>query len=245
MKLIKSLVPLCAMLLPLALKAGTFEGTVSETITTENSKDGPQNVSFSLKDGFMRVDMMTAKGGGSFISDFKNKQIIILMPQQKMYMVRALPDASSAPKPSHAGTPPDSPAPDQDYTFRDTGIRESILGYDCEKYEITSKRGVADIWSTDQLGMFGGLSMMGGGPRSHSQQAQEWESVIKGSAFFPLRVVSVEGKKKFKMEVTSIQKTSLPDSYFAAPGDWRKFDLGSMMGGALQGLIPGHSDGNN
>jgi hypothetical protein len=193
----------------------------------------------------MRVDMTTANGGGGFISDFKNRQIIILMPQQKMYMVRTLPDPSTAPKPSQAGAPSASPAPDQDYTFRDTGIKETILGYDCEKYEITSKRGVADIWSTDELGMFGGMSMMAGGPRGHSQQAQQWESVIKGSGFFPLRVVSMEGKKKFRMEVTSIQKTHLPDSYFAAPDDWRKFDLGSMMGGALKGLIPGHSDGNN
>jgi hypothetical protein len=244
MKLITSLVPLCVFLLPCALKAGSFEGTVTETITMEDSKDGPQNVSFSMKEGFMRMDMMTAKGGGGFITDFKNKQMIILMPQQKMYMTRALPDPTATPKPSQAGNAAAASAPDQDYSFKDTGIKETILGYDCEKYEITSKRGVADIWATDQLGTFGGVTMMNG-MRGRSQQAQQWESIIKGSGFFPLRVVSTEGKKKFKMEVTAVNKTHLSDSFFAAPDDWRKFDLGSMMGGALQGLIPGHSDGNN
>jgi Domain of unknown function (DUF4412) len=243
MKLITTLVPLCALLLPCALKASSFEGTVTESITTEDSKDGPQSVSFSMKEGFMRMDMMTAKGGGGFITDFKNKQMIILMPQQKMYMVRAMPDPTSTPKPSQAGAPAAN-EPDQDYSFKDTGIKETILGYDCEKYEITSKRGVTDIWATDELGTFGGVTMMNG-MRGRSQQAQQWESIIKGSGFFPLRVVSMEGKKRFKMEVTNVQKTHLSDSFFAAPDDWRKFDIGSMMGGALQGLIPGHSDGSN
>jgi hypothetical protein len=246
MKLIKSLVPLCAMLLPCALSAGTFEGKVTMTMTAASSKDGPQAIDYSIKEGYMRMDLMTAKGGASFITDFKNKQIIILIPQNNMYMVRAMPDPSTYRKTDGTGGPPSAPT-HSDTSFRDTHTKDTILGYSCEKYEVTSSKGTTDIWATDQLGMFGGLTM-GGAPGRHPQAPQEWESVVKGSGFFPLRVVTNEGgKEKFRMEATSVNKTSLPDSVFMPPDGWRKLDLGSMFGGALQGLIPGgrSSDGNN
>jgi hypothetical protein len=233
------------MLLPCALAASTFEGTVTMKMTSANSKNGPQNVDYSIKQGFLRVDMMAGAGGGSFISDFKNRQLIILMPQQKMYMVRAMPDPSTYKKPATTGA---AAAGSSGTSFRDTGEKETILGYPCEKYEVTTSKGVTDIWATDQLGTFGGLPM-GSMSRGHSQAAnQDWEAIIKGSGFFPLRVVSSEGgKEKMRLEVTAVQKSSLPDSLFTAPDGWRKFDLGSMMGGVLQGITPGArpADGNN
>jgi hypothetical protein len=107
--------------------------------------------------------------------------------------------------------------------------------------------GNLEIWVTDQLGTFGGLPH-GGGPGGPQGSPQAWESALKGRNFFPMRVVtSAGGKEKFRLEVTSVEKTSLPDSYFAAPDGWRKFDLGAMMGGAMPGGFPGArpSDGSN
>jgi hypothetical protein len=248
MKLIRSLAPLCALLLPCALTAETFEGKVTMSMTSSASKDGPQTVNYSIREGMMRMDVMTAKGGGGFITDFKNRQMIILMPQQKMYMVRAMPDTPTTP-PAAAGAPGAAhAAANGESSFRDTGEKETILGYVCEKYEVRSAKGsTADIWATDKLGMFGGLTM-GGGPGRRSQAPQEWENVIKGSGFFPLRVTGTDGGgKTFKLEVTSVSKESLPDSVFTPPSDWRKFDLGAMMGGAFPGGFPGArpADGNN
>jgi hypothetical protein len=247
MKLIRSLVPLCALLLPCALSAETFEGKVAMTMTMAGSKDGPQSINYSIKEGLMRVDMTGGKISGGFITDFKNKQMTILMPQQQMYMVRPMSDTGGVQRP--AGMGPSHPAGTaSDTTFKDTGDKETILGYVCEKYEVTTAKGTSDIWATDQLGTFGGLSMGGGPGGRHSQAAQEWEKVIKGSAFFPLRVVSTEGgSQRFKLEVTSIDKQSLPDSLFQAPDGWRKLDLGGMMGGMFQGGMPGAkpADGNN
>jgi hypothetical protein len=247
MKLIKSLVPLCAMLLPCALFAGTFEGKVTMAMTSGKSKDDTTTIDYSIKEGYMRLDMTGAKGGGAFITDFKNKQIIILMPQNNMYMVRAMPDPSTTAKPGAAGGATSSTPQSSDTSFRDTGIKETILGYDCEKYEATNSKGVAYIWATDQLGTFGGLTM--GGPGRHSAQVpQAWENVIKGTGFFPLRVVGIkDGKQDFRLEVTAISKAHLPDSLFMPPDGWRKLDMGSLFGGALQGVFPGgrSSDGNN
>jgi hypothetical protein len=242
MKLIRSLAPICALALPCALTAETFEGKVSMTMTSATSNSGPQTVNYSIKEGFMRMDVTGAKGGGAFITDFKDRQILILMPQQKMYMVQAMPDPNAA-KPGAPGAAPSGSPSASNTSFRDTGETETILGYPCKKYEVTSPKGTADIWATDQLGMFGGLSM-GGGPGRRPQAPQAWESALKGSGFFPMRVVSSEGgQQKFKLEVTSVEKTSLPDSLFAAPDGWRKFDLGGMMGGMFPGARP--SDGSN
>jgi hypothetical protein len=114
-------------------------------------------------------------------------------------------------------------------------MKETILGYDCRKYTVTSDRGTADIWVTDQLGTFAGL-FHGGAPGRPSQPPPEWENALKGKAFFPMKVVGTNDKGTFTMEVTAINKTSLPDSLFAPPDGWQKFDLGSIMGG---GGFPG------
>jgi hypothetical protein len=248
MKLIRSLAPLCALALTCALSAETFEGKVSMTMTSSTSSNGPQTINYSIKEGFMRMDVTAAKGAGAFITDFKNRQVIILMPQQKMYMVQQMPDPNAAGKPGGApgATPGGSPNA-SNTSFKDTGETETILGYPCKKYEITSPKGTTEIWATDQLGVFGGLSM-GGAPGRRPQAPQAWESVIKGSGFFPMRVESNEGGKgNFKLEVTSVDKTSLPDSLFAAPDGWRKFDMGAMMGGMMPGGFPGArpADGSN
>jgi len=163
-------------------------------------------------------------------------------------MIQQMPDPSAAaskPGAPSAGAPGASPSA-SNTSFKDTGETETIQGYPCKKYEVTSPKGTTDIWATDQLGMFGGLSM-GGAPGHRPQAPQAWESVIKGSGFFPMRVVGNEGGKEFRLEVTSVEKTSLPDSLFAAPDGWRKLDLGGMMGGMFPGGFPGArpADGNN
>jgi hypothetical protein len=245
MKLIRTLAPLCALALPCALLADTFEGRVSMSMTSATSNKGPQTVSYSIKEGFMRMDMAAAKGAGAFITDFKNRQIIILMPQQQMYMVQQLPDPDAAAKAgAQAAGTPGAAANASNTSFKDTGETETILGYTCKKYVITSPKGTAEIWATDKLGMFNGLTM-GGPPGRRQQAAQEWESVIKGSGFFPMRVVTNEGgKEKFKLEVTSVEKASLPDSLFAPPDGWRKLDLGGMMGKMFPGGYPGAQPAN-
>jgi hypothetical protein len=222
------------MLLPCALPAAAFEGKVTMTMTAAGSKEGPQTISYSIKEGYMRMDMASAKGGGAFITDIKNRQIIIIMDQQRMYMVKDLPDPASYQKPASAGglaAPASTPS---DVSFKDTGQKDTIAGYACEKYEVTSSKGTTDIWATDQLGMFGGLSM-GGAPGRRPSAPSAWESVLKGSGFFPMRVVSNDGGKQFKLEVTQVEKESLPDSMFTPPDGYRKFDLGAMMSGAFQG----------
>ena len=244
MKLIPALLPVCALVLPCALTAETFEGKVSMTMTSQGSSNGSQTMNMSIKEGFMRIDMTASKGAAAMIMDLKNQQMIVLMPAQRMYMIQPIPQPGANPQAgghaqpgaASAGTAP---------TLVDTGVKETILGYVCTKYAATGAHGTAQIWVTDQLGAFNGL-FHGGGPGKRPQAPQAWESALKGKGFFPMRVVSNDNGKQFLMEVTSVEKTSLPDSLFAPPEGWRKFDLGAMMGGAMPGGFPGaRPDGSN
>ena len=235
MKLITSIVPICALLLPCALAAETFEGTVSMTISAPSMKNGPQAINLSLKDGNMRTDVDTGRGSMSAIFDMKNQQMIILMPQQRMYMVRPMAQPSTG-MPASGQPPATTGAPQA--TLQDTGVKETILGYECTKFVSTSDKGTAEIWVTDQLGTFMGL-FHGGGLGGRPEAPQAWESALKGRNFFPMRVVSTNSKGSFRLEVTAVNKASLPDSLFSPPDGWQKFDLGSMMGGAMPGGFPG------
>lgn len=225
------------------LHAEPFEGRVTMTISTPSSKDGPQSFTLSLKDGNMRTDIATARSSMSAIMDAKNQQMIILMPQYQKYMVQPF-GQTKAPSGTYpgAGAPPSAPSA-RGSSLQDTGVKETILGYVCTKYIVTGASGEsAQIWVTDQLGAFAGL-FHGGGPGRPQQAPQAWETALKGQAFFPMRVVSTSSRGTTKMEVTAVEKASLPDSLFAPPEGWTPFSVGGMMGGGFPGMRP--PSGNN
>jgi hypothetical protein len=170
----------------------------------------------------------------------KNRQMLMLIPQQQMYMVENLPQPPADPKAPTAAKQLGS-------DVQVTTEKETILGYECTKIISTSDKGTTEVWVTDQLGSFMGLSPGGGGPGRRSQATQAWETALKGKGFFPMRVVTtMNGKGSFRLEVTSVDKVKEPDSEFAPPDGWRKFDMGSMLGGAMNGILPGSKpSGNN
>ncbi|HXQ81499.1 MAG TPA: DUF4412 domain-containing protein [Opitutaceae bacterium] len=241
MKKIPALVAICALVLPRALSAEAFEGKVSMKITSTNaSKDAPQSIQYVMKEGLMKIEIATDKGQASMIMDFKNQQMLMLMPQQRMYMVQPFPQ----PPANQAGG---SGAKDLGTEVQVTTEKANILGYECTKLVSTSSAGSAEVWVTDQLGTFMGLSPGAGGPGHRPQVVQAWEAALKGKGYFPMRVVATKGGQgTFRLEVTSVQKVSVPDSEFAPPEGWRKLDIGAMMGGALPGGFPGaRPSGNN
>lgn len=224
-----------ALLSPLALVAADFEGTVTMNVTGTREQAVPIN--FSMKPGFTRVDMNAGGHSGGMIMDLAKREMIILMPEQKMYMVQPM-------RPSEGQKMDEPVAQTGDVTIEKTGEHEKILGYDTTKYIAKGKQGTSEIWVTDELGMFSGLGAggaPGGGQRGmfgrrggnhNASGAQGWEEAFKGKQAFPMRVITTgaDGKQS-KMEVTAVDKKSLPDSVFQPPADFRKFDMGAMMQG--------------
>lgn len=206
------------------LSAADFEGKVRMKMST--SRGDAHEIDYSVKPGFVRTDMEPSPGQkASMIMDLGKEEMLILMPQQKMYMVQRL-DSVTAAANEAAG---------EDFTFEKTGETEEILGYDCVKYVSKTKDYTSDIWVTEELGRFVGLgnssNPMGG--KKKSGPAAAWEKALAGKNFFPLRVVSrdAKGKEQFRLETVDVQKGAQPAALFAAPADYQKLDFGNMMKG--------------
>jgi hypothetical protein len=239
----KKLLPLfAATVLVAPAFAASFEGKVTMKMT--GPKNAPPTMTFSLKEGFTRIDMTGGDGrNAGIIFDAAKQEMTILMLDQKMYMTQAMP------KPPASGAGVGAEGAAGTGTAVDvTTTKEKILGYDCVKYVTQSKDGTTEIWVTDQLGPFlgfGGGPMGGGrrGPGGAAPAPQGWEDALSGKNVFPLRVVTTAGgKETFRLEATAIDKSSLPATLFYAPTDFRNLsDL--MRGMGMPGGIPGMPGG--
>lgn len=225
MKLLPSfLLAIAALAAPAVLGAASFEGQVRMKISDARGRS--HEMEQRIKEGRVRTEMNTGKGETmAVIMDLPKREMIMLMPEQHMYMVHALPDPTAV-----AG------ADDAEFSFEKTGETEKILGYTCTKYLAKSKDATTDVWVTEELGRFAGLGNgpgpMGMGRRAAAPQAA-WEKALAGKDFFPLRVVShdAKGKENFRLEALSVDKSTQPDALFTPPADYQKFDMGGMMQG--------------
>ncbi|HVU33065.1 MAG TPA: DUF4412 domain-containing protein [Opitutaceae bacterium] len=231
MKKLTSLFAAIALLTPVVLSAAAFEGKVTMQMTGSRGRSMP--MTFSVKPGFTRIDMSAHDHTVGVIIDQAKRETTILMPQQKMYMVRPMP-AEDASAPAQGGS-------GGNVSVEKTGVHEKILGYDTTKYIAKTSEGTTELWVTDELGTFMGLGNGGGNPMAGAfggrQPAQggghAWEGAFRGKNMFPLRVTTTnaQGTETFRMEATSVEKVSLPDSVFAPPADYRKLDIENMMRG--------------
>jgi hypothetical protein len=227
----KTLLPfiVSALVAPSALLAAAFEGKVNFTIT--QGRDQPQQISYNLKGDKIRIEMPGQKAMGGLIIDPMKKETLVIMDEQKMYMVMAMPDVQAQAADAKQG----------DVKLEKTGEKEKILGYDAEKYISTYQDTKTEMWLAEGLGTFMSFNQgnpMSGGRRGRgTPPSQDWERALAGKELFPLRVVSKDksGKESFKMEATAINKQSLPDSLFTPPAGYQKLDMGGMM----KGMIPG------
>jgi|CXWL01.1.fsa_nt_gi hypothetical protein len=213
--------------------ARAFEGKVTQTITA--AKGESQTLNYSMKGDKLRTDMNADGHEMSSIMDLAKLEIIMLMPEQKTYMVMPI------------KKPVEQAMAKQGESTADvevTGKTETILGYKCSQILVKDKGSVTEMWVADGLGTFMGLGSGGGGGNpmagmfggggKKSANAAKWEEALKGKGGFPLRVISrdAKGRQSFKMEATKIEPGSLPDSLFAPPAGYEKFampDFGSMF----------------
>jgi hypothetical protein len=215
------------LLVPAVFAAAAFEGKVTFKITS--GRDKPQEMTYSIKGDKIRMEMGGQKEMGGMIVDTTKKEMLMLMTEQKMYMVMAMPESAMEKAQKQA----------DDVKLEKTNEHEKILGHPATKYIATDSKGVStDLWLAEGLGSF--MAMRNENPmaRGRSGSTQKgWERALAGKELFPLRVVGKDkaGKEDYRMEVTAIDKKSLPDSDFTPPADFQKFDMGAMM----KGMIPG------
>ena len=211
--------------------ADAFEGKVSLAMTAD--RGGTHEMNFTMKGKRLRMDMNAEGHTMSTIMDMEKLEMLMLMPEQKMYMVMPIKQTVDKAM-EHASKNPEMSA-----DIEQTGKTEKILGYLCEQILVTDKaKGtVTELWVAHDLGTFMGMSGGGGGPfggrrGGGSAASAKWEEVLKGKGGFPLRVISrdASGKQAFKMEATKIDPGSQPDSLFVPPEGYRKFQMPDLGG---------------
>lgn len=210
--------------------ADSFQGKVSLALTAAKGKT--QTMNYSMKDQKLRMDMEAEGSTVSSITDMAKMEMLMLMPEQKMYMVMPI------------KKPVEKAMAKQGESTADievTGKTETILGYKCNQILVKDKGVVTEMWVAEGLGVFMGMGNSGGGGgpfggRKGAAAAAKWEEALKGKGGFPMRVITrdAKGKESFKMEATKVEPGKLPDSLFLPPDGYKKFqmpDLGSMMKG--------------
>lgn len=207
-----------------AVSAATFEGMVRMKMTQSRGK--AHEMTYRIKEGFVRTEIQTGEATIASIVDLGKQEMIILMPEQQMYMTQSF------------AAVVDQAVKTADVSFEKTGETEKILGYDCVKYISKSKDQTSDVWVTEELGRFVGLGRGAGqGGRRGGGPASGWENALLNKDFFPLRVVSrnAKGTEQFRMEALAVEKQAQPADLFAPPAGYQRFDMGAMMRGMLPG----------
>jgi Domain of unknown function (DUF4412) len=208
-----------------AFAADAFEGKV--TLTMTNEKGRSQALDYTMKGQKMRMDVNTEGHSATMIMDLAKLEMMMMMPEQRMYMVMPMKQAVNK-------------AMDQaeqkggaNADIQRTGKTDKILGYDVEQILVTDKEKgtVTEIWLAPDLGMFMGMGGGMGGRRGGAAAAK-WEEALKGHGGFPLRVLTRDpkGNQTFKMEATKIDPSSQPDDLFNPPDGYRKFVMPDMGG---------------
>jgi hypothetical protein len=209
--------------------AASFEGKV--TLAMNMGKGQSQVLDYSIKDTAIRIDLTAQGQAFATIMDLQKMEMLVLMAEQKMYMVMPIKD-----KVDQAV----EKAFENDTTITKTGRTETILGYKCDEYVSKEKDTTTEIWVAEGLGAFMGLGssggmgdMLGAGAK---KKAAGWEEKFKGKPGFPLRVITRDAKSRetFKMEATQVSPGTLSPALFQAPAGWQKFqmpNMGDMMKG--------------
>lgn len=222
----------CCVLAAGSVRADPFEGKIDMSITTGGGQ--PQTIQYETRGDQVRMNVSGKGQQVSMIMDLSKEQMLILIPQRRMYLVRPLPamgpGADSGPGNTQPTTTP------RDSGLVHTGEKATILGYPCTKYTVAGQGGTVEVWATDELGNFAGFGGIARGPHGGmpgSAPPAEWEQALVGKGFFPLKVTGTDSQgHPFKLEVTSVQRESLPASEFSPPEGYQEFNMGGFMGGA-------------
>ena len=200
----------------------TFEGRYDMTL----SGDGESvDIAFWVKDGHIRMKM-EGKGNetGEMILRDGLSTMLMIMPQQRMYMEMPIPDVAAQAVPS-----PDDE--EGELPFEKTGKTREILGLTAHEFLYDENGEKMAIWATDELGAM---------PFANNPMLQGWAEAMQRltglDSFFPLETIGYEnGREAYRMTVTKVEKKQLENALFEAPPGYRKMTMPAGMGGFLPG----------
>ncbi|BET67583.1 hypothetical protein ASA1KI_25010 [Opitutales bacterium ASA1] len=213
------LTTLLALLVVSSGFAKTFEGVVRFNVTSGKRS---QEMEYAIKGERMRMTMQAEKGqqfGGIF--DGKTGEIIVLMPEQKMYMVFGGVKEMVA---EHTTA---------DVTVEKTGRSETIAGHRCDEYLVKDKDSTIEMWAASGLGSFVPFADV----QKNRGKTPGWAQSMIEKNLFPLRTIQKDrrGRVVAQTEAISVDQRTLEAALFEVPAGYQRFQLPNL-GNLLKGI---------
>ena len=241
----------------LSIFDSTFEGEVTMNVSSKPSsataaKEGPKSFLVGLKTPRVRVDAgpdlapgnPVLAGGAALIIDPPAKKGYALVNAQKKAIVIDFDKSKGGFKPPSLGPggPSGSASNEEPPKIENTHKKETIAGFTCEVWKITSKTSHAEACLAEKIKWIDFTDL--------AVQSPSFAAIAAVSDFnhLPLRVVSFDDKnvEEGRMEVTKVDKKTLPANHFAVPPDFQVVELNAFiasMMGAPPGGVPGGPPG--
>ncbi len=235
---------MAATLLGLAIAgpaAAQFEGTITMKMATP-AAGGDMTMKIAMK-GNKSATLMTMPASAGPMAGMEMRSIYDPTTNTMTTLMPMLPQMAAMPGMANAKGMKNvmdmskvqasgaAQAQEGDVTVKKLGTSETILGMSCDDYEMTSSKGEPTrLCVTSALGPFvfpQTGSPMGGRRGGGGQSAPAWTKAFGNKPMFPLKVWTTDGK--MAMEVTAIDKGTVPSSMFDIPDGY--VDLAAMMGG--------------
>jgi hypothetical protein len=206
-------------------------GPLQADFTVESeiqSPDQPEKIRtlMSIGGGNLRMEMLGNGPGGGVIVKPAEKTMFILVPSEKMYLVRPLTAGRPA---EETGELP---------KVERTGLKEKISGYDCEQVLMKDQKGtVTEMWfspeapkMTEHLETFKALNAQ------NQRMGLQWILFMAKNpdlARFPVRVITrdSQNKEESRSTVLSFKTEAVPAALFNPPADYVRQEMGGLGGG--------------
>jgi hypothetical protein len=238
-----------------------FEGEID--VDAKQTKPGaaPDDIPLAVfvKNGKLRVDLpeKLAQGGGPAamlgpkayaIFDSAAKKLYVVSDLRKEVIVidleksgEQLKNAGKPPAGPHEGKGPEGPPT----KVTKTGKYDTVAGYKCENWDVASDHREGTVCVAQEGASWFSIPMTG------IPTEQAWMLELLDGKHFPLRFVGYEKDgttEEGRLEVTKIDKKSLPATEFEYPPTYKLVDLAALFAGfgrlgAMPGMPPGMPPG--
>lgn len=225
---------------------GDFEGEIDVKATSAKDKVPSTPINVMIKTGRIRFDIPKTEGRpathGYFVMNSRDKKVIMVDDDKKTAMVF---DASKfagqlgqmgLPTTPHAA----AAAAESPPKITKTGHTDTVAGYQCDDYDITSSDGKrARVCVSEAAASW--LDVVTNAVPGNLL----WAKGFLDGGKFPLRIIAfdTDGSERDRIEVTKLEKKPLADALFVAPPGYRTIDLEQMMNGLMGGMPPGMMPG--
>jgi hypothetical protein len=231
-----------------------FEGEIDATVTKGTPPAAPMPVAALIKSGKFRFDIpekLTEGGAGRMLGpkayaifDSQGKKLTAVSDARKQAIVIDLNRGADQFKSfGHTSETGGGGAPQGPTTkVTKTGKFDTVAGYKCENWDIASDHHEGTVCVAHE-----GISWFSV-PAAVIPSERAWMLELMDGKHFPLRFIGY-GKdgttEETRLEITKIDKRTLPDSSFEYPADYRVTDLEQMfrglggMAGGMAGMPPG------